>query len=264
MKEHRRVAVTGMGVVTPLGCDLDSFWGALCACRSAVGPITAFDASALNTQIAAEVHGFVPPPEILPRTLKQMDRFAQFGLAAALQAWGQSGLGSSAFDPDRAGVLIGSSHGGEVSAWRQMEVLASPSGHGVSPWTIPHLLTNMASAQTAIHLGLHGPSFTLGSACATGAQAIGEAAAIIRRGDADKVRVVANDDVAGEACVVSLQVQGTDADLGQINRADEERSLGQVHCGIDGDGAGRQGDGAGESCGVAGDDQGAVIQEARS
>ena len=96
MKEHRRVVVIGMGVVTPLGCDVDSFWESLCAGRSGVGPITAFGASGLNTQIAAEVRDFVPPPEIPPRTLKQMDRFAQFGLAAALQAWGQSGLGSSA------------------------------------------------------------------------------------------------------------------------------------------------------------------------
>src|SRR5437016_1688028 len=215
MKEHRRVVVSGMGVVTPLGCDVDSFWGALCACRSVVGPITAFDASALNTQIAAEVHDFVPPPEISPRTLKQMDRFAQFGLAAALQAWSQSGLGSSAFDPDRAGVLIGSSHGGEVSAWRQMEVLASPSGHGVSPWTIPHLLANMASAQTAIHLGLHGPSFTLGSACATGAQAIGEAAAIIRRGDADAMLCG-----GAEACITPLTVAGDDAS-GALSRRND-------------------------------------------
>src|SRR5437588_3719474 len=120
MTEPRRVVVTGMGVVTPLGCDVDSFWDALCAGRSGVGPVTAFDATDFGTRIAAEVQDFVPPPEITPRKLRQMDRFAQFGLVAAVCAWHQSGLGPGDFDADRIGVLIGSSHGGEVSAWRQM------------------------------------------------------------------------------------------------------------------------------------------------
>jgi 3-oxoacyl-[acyl-carrier-protein] synthase II len=210
-----------MGVVTPLGCDADSFWDALCAGRSGVGAITAFDASRLNTQIAAEVHDFTPSPEIAPRTLKQMDRFAQFGLTAAVQAWRQSGLGSGDFDSDRVGVLIGSSHGGEVSTWRQMESLGGPGGRDVSPWTIPQLLANMASAQTAIYFGLHGPSFTLGSACATGAQAIGEAAAIIRRGDADVMLCG-----GAEACITPLTVAGDDASgaLSRRNDAPEEAS----------------------------------------
>ncbi len=206
--------MTGLGVVTPLGCDVESFWDALCAGRSGVGPITAFDASGFAPQIAAEVHDFEPPPEIPPRTLKQMDRFAQFGLAAALQAWRKRRPESGDFDSNRVGVLIGSSHGGEVSAWRQMERLAS-AGRKLSPWTIPHLLANMASAQVAIHLGLHGPSFTLGSACATGAQAIGEAAAIIRRGDAEAMLCG-----GAEACITPLTVASDDASGALSSRND--------------------------------------------
>src|SRR5207249_11283765 len=112
-------------------------------------------------------------------------------------------------------VLIGSSHGGEVSAWRQMTALTAPKTRGANPWTIPHLLANMASAQTAIHLGLHGPSFTLGSACATGAQAIGEAAEIIRRGDADAMLCG-----GAEACITPLTVAGDDAS-GALSRRND-------------------------------------------
>ncbi|MBM2809264.1 MAG: 3-oxoacyl-[acyl-carrier-protein] synthase 2 [Chloroflexi bacterium] len=217
----RRVVVTGMGVITPLGNDVASFWEALCAGQSGVGPITAFDASRFASRIAAEVRDFAPPPEIEPRDVKQMDRFALFGLSAALQAFRQSALAESGFDPNRAGVVIGSSHGGEVSLLREASALEQPGGHGVSPWAVPRMLANMASAQVAIHFGLHGPSFTLGSACATGAQAIGEAASVIRRGDADVMLCG-----GAEACITTLTIAGDDASgaLSRRNDAPEEAS----------------------------------------
>lgn len=204
--QHRRVVVTGLGAVTPLGNTVEDFWENLCAGRSGVGPISIFDASKFRTRIAAEVRDFVPPAAIGERRARRMDRFALFALTAALEAWQDSFLSRSTVDPYSAGVLIGSSHGGEGTLLGEAADVLSGNAHAVSPWLIPRMLSNMAAAQVAIHLGLRGPSFTIASACATGAHAIGEAAEIIRRGDAEAMLCG-----GAEACITPLTLAGDQA-----------------------------------------------------
>lgn len=203
---RRRVVVTGLGAVTPLGHTVASFWDNLCAGRSGVGPISLFDAAALRTRIAAEVRDLVLPDAIGAKQARRMDRFALFGLVAALEAWQDAHLTSAGLDPYEAGVLIGSSHGGEHALIAEIDTILHGDPRRVSPRFIPRLLSNMASVQVAVHLGLRGPSFTIGSACATGAHAIGEAAEIIRRGDATLMLCG-----GAEACITPLTLAGDQA-----------------------------------------------------
>jgi len=214
-----RVAVTGLGAVTPLGNTVEAFWDNLCAGRSGIGPITLFDASGFRTRIAAEVRDWAPPAAIGERGARRMDRFALFGLSAALEAWQDSCL-SGKGDPLRlpvdryeVGVVVGSSHGGEGTLLAEVGHVLRGDARKISARLIPRMLSNMAAAQIAIHLGLHGPNFSLGSACATGGHAIGEAAEIIRRGDA-KVMLCGGTDaaitpltLAGDQAVSALSVR---------------------------------------------------------
>lgn len=202
----RRVVVTGLGAVTPIGVGVDAFWSALCAGRSGVGPITRFDASSFRTRIAAEVGELDLPPSIPAREARHLDRFALFALVAAAEAWADARLACSRLDSYEAGVLIGSSHGGEGTMVAEMAHAHQAERRRVSPRLIPRMLGNMAAAQVAIHLRLKGPSFGVASACATGAQSIGEAAEIIRRGDA-KVMVAGGAD----ACITPLTLAGDQA-----------------------------------------------------
>jgi 3-oxoacyl-[acyl-carrier-protein] synthase II len=229
----RRVAVTGLGAVTPLGSTVEAFWENLCAGRSGVGPITLFDASGLRTRIAAEVRDWAPPAAIGGRGTRRMDRFALFGLSAAMEAWQDSclfgrgnpgypaaglgdpaaGLGVLPVDPYEVGVVVGSSHGGEGTLLAEVGHVLHGDARKISARLIPRMLSNMAAAQIAIRLGLHGPNFSLGSACATGGHAIGEAAEIIRRGDA-KVMLCGGADaaitpltLAGDQAVSALSVR---------------------------------------------------------
>ncbi len=211
----RRVAVTGLGAVTPLGNNVDQLWSNLCAGRSGVGPITLFDASPFRTRIAAEARNFLPPPSIDAKKLRRLDRFALFGLAAALEAWADSGLDISSIDPYHAGVIIGSSHGGESTLAQNVDSALHPEGGKVSPLLIPRMLSNMAAAQVAMALGLHGVNFAVSSACATGAHAIGEAAEIVRRGDA-QVMVCGG----AEACITRITLAGDEA-LGALSARNE-------------------------------------------
>lgn len=204
--QHRRVVVTGLGAVTPLGNTVGDFWDNLCAGQSGVGPISLFDASSFRTRIAAEVRDFVPPEAIEERRARRMDRFALFALTAALEAWRDSCFSRGSVDPYSVGVLIGSSHGGERTLLREAAAMLNGDAHAVSPWLIPRMLSNMASAQVAIHLDLHGPSFTIASACATGAHAIGETSEIIRRGDAEAMLCG-----GAEACITPLTLAGDQA-----------------------------------------------------
>lgn len=204
--QHCRVVVTGLGAVTPLGHTVEDFWDNLCAGRSGVGPISRFDASNFRTRIAAEVRDFEPPESIGERRSRRMDRFALFALTAALEAWRDACFSRSVIDPYSIGVIIGSSHGGEGTLVGEAAGVLSGTAHTVSPWLIPRMLSNMASAQVAIQLGLHGPSFTIASACATGAHAIGEAAEMIRRGDAEVMLCG-----GAEACITPLTLAGDQA-----------------------------------------------------
>ena len=160
-----------------------------------------------------EVVGFEPPTEIERRRARRFDRYAWFGAAAALEAWRDSGI--EGHDPYEAGLVLGSSHGGESSALEAAAALGA-GAKGVSPFLIPRMLGNMAAAQAAMLLDLRGPGFAIASACATGGHAIGEAAEIVRRGDASVMLAG-----AAEACVTPLTLAGDDA-LGALSRRNDE------------------------------------------
>jgi 3-oxoacyl-[acyl-carrier-protein] synthase II len=203
--------VTGLGAVTPLGVGVDAFWAGLLAGRSAVGPVTRIGLHGLRTRIAAEVQDLPPLDRVDARDAKRMDRYTHFALTAAQEAWAGAGLCAESLDAHTAGVVIGSSHGGEETIVAGVRALMSEEPRRFSPWLISRMLANMASAQVAIHYGLRGPSFAIASACATGAHAIGEAAEIIRRGDAEVMLAGASD-----ACITPLTLAG-DAATGALS-----------------------------------------------
>lgn len=216
--DRRRVVVTGLGAVTPLGPTVASFWDNLCAGHSGVTPIERFDTSALRVHIAAQIHDLELPPPIGEQQARRMDRFALFALIAALEAWRDACLSRHQFDPYDIGVIIGSSHGGEEALWAGAADLIRGDLHKISPRLIPRMLGNMAAAQVAILLGLRGPNFAIGSACATGAHAIGEAAEVIRRGDA--VAMLCG---AAEACITPLTLAGDQA-AGALSTCNDDPS----------------------------------------
>jgi beta-ketoacyl-acyl-carrier-protein synthase II len=209
----RRVVVTGLGAVTPLGLDARSTWRAAVAGESGVDFIDAFDASEFPVRIAAEVKGFEPTAVASPKEVRKLDRNVLLALAAAREAVGDSGL--NGFDPFRVGIVFGSAIGGIAGIEEQDGVLRERGPARVSPNFIPNVLVDSASGQLAISLGIRGPNYAVVSACATGSHAIGEAAELIKRGDADAV-------LAGgtEACITPLILAGFCAMRGLV--AEEE------------------------------------------
>lgn len=181
----RRVVVTGMGCITPLGNTVGSTWEGLIAGRSGVGPITHFDARQFKTRFAAEVKDFDPEALIGKREARRMDRFTQFAVAAACQALEQSRLRLDEDSCERVGAIIGTGIGGVRTLVRETEKLRERGPHRVSPFLVPMMLPDSAAGQIAITFGLRGPNMAVVTACASGANAIGEAAEVIRRGAAD-------------------------------------------------------------------------------
>jgi len=184
----RRVVVTGMGVVTPLGNSVDQFWSALLTGKSSIERITRFDASRFAVQIGAQVKDFKIEDYaeyVDYKEARRMDWFIQLSVATTAQALRQAGLKIDESNADRVGVLIGSGIGGLVTMQESMRVLFEKGPMRVSPFTGPYMIPNMAAGQIAITFGARGPNFSVASACATGTNAIGEALEIIRRGDAD-------------------------------------------------------------------------------
>jgi len=185
---HRRVVITGMGVVSPLGNSVDQFWAGLLAGTSAIDRLTRFDTSRFAVQIAAQVNDFNVEDyaEYIDRKeARRIDWFIQLSVACAAQALKQAGLKIDESNADNVGVLIGSGIGGLVTIEQSMRTLIEKGPMRVSPFTGPYMIPNMASGQVAITFGAKGPNFSVASACATGTNAIGEAFEIIRRGDAD-------------------------------------------------------------------------------
>jgi 3-oxoacyl-[acyl-carrier-protein] synthase II len=181
----RRVVVTGMGVVTPLGNDLDTFWKNLTASRCGIDKITAFDASAFDTQIAGQVKEFDPAPAFpSPKEIRRTDRYSQFGVYAAWGALKDSGLELDKENRDEIGVILGSGIGGLATTTEQFNILLQRGPGRVSPFTIPMLISNMASGLVSMYFNLRGPNFATCSACATANHAIGEAWRTIKMGDA--------------------------------------------------------------------------------
>jgi 3-oxoacyl-[acyl-carrier-protein] synthase II len=180
-----RVVVTGMGAVTPLGLDVPSLWDGIKEARSGIGPITRFDASGFETRIAAEVRGFDPTTVMDRKEVRRTDRVIQFSMVAADEALRSSELQITEANGDRVGVLIGSGIGGLATLSDNFDAMHTRGPGRVSPFVIPMMIADMSGGMVSIRYGAKGPNYAPVSACATSANAIGEAMAIIRRGDAD-------------------------------------------------------------------------------
>jgi 3-oxoacyl-[acyl-carrier-protein] synthase II len=201
LRNMRRVAITGIGAVTPLGNDARTTWEAALAGRSGVDEIRAFDASPFPIRIAGEVKDFDPAGLASPKDLRRLDRNVLFALAAAKEALADAGV--NGYDPGRVGVVVGSGVGGFNQLMEQYDILKERGPDRVSPMFLPNVLVDSASGQLAIELGVRGPNYAVVSACATGSHTIGEGAELIRAGHADAV-------LAGgtEACIHPLILAG--------------------------------------------------------
>ncbi|HCW50490.1 MAG TPA: beta-ketoacyl-[acyl-carrier-protein] synthase II [Clostridiales bacterium] len=185
----RRAVVTGLGLVTPAGRTVETFWENVVEGRSPVRRISSFDPSPFSTQIAAEITDFDPEDYMDRRDARRMDRFAQFATAAAALALSDAGLDPlpAGVDPGRVAVWVGSGTGGIATLERQVRVLAAAGPRRVSPFTVPMMIANMAAAQVALRWGFRGPCGGPVTACATGTNAVGDALRMIQRGEADIV-----------------------------------------------------------------------------
>ena len=203
MGEHRRVVATGTGVVTCLGCDVETVWQNLLAGKSGIGPISKFDATDFRCRIAGEVQGFEITDHLDPKEARRLDPFCHYAVGAADQAVAQAGLTDGGIDPARAGILVGSGIGGVMTFQKQCSILLERGPSKNSPLTVPMMIADMASGFLSIRYGFQGPNMAIVTACATGTHSIGEAMWMILRGDADVM-------VAGgtEACIVPLGLTG--------------------------------------------------------
>jgi 3-oxoacyl-[acyl-carrier-protein] synthase II len=210
----RRVAVTGIGAVTPLGNDARSTWRAALAGESGIDWIRAFDATGLPVRVAAEVKDFDAGSVASPKEVRKLERNVLLSLGAAREAVGDAGL--NGFDPMRVGIVFGTAIGGVSGILEQEQVRRDRGPDRVSPNFLPNVLVDSASGQLAISLGIKGPNYAVVSACATGSHAIGEAAELIKRGDADAV-------LAGgaEACMHPLILAGFTAMRGLAVEEDD-------------------------------------------
>lgn len=181
----RRVVVTGMGCITPVGNNVKDTWNSLLAGKSGAGLITHFDASKHKTRFAAEVKGFDPVALFGTREARKMDRFTQFAIAAAIEALEHSGLRIDDSNRDRVGAVIGTGIGGIGTLMENAEVLHERGPERVSPFLVPMMISDSAPGMLAIRFGARGPNMAVATACASGNNAIGEAMEMIRRGAAD-------------------------------------------------------------------------------
>lgn len=183
----RRVVVTGMGAVTPIGNNVDEFWSNIKAGKVGIGEITKFDTTDYKVKLAAEVKDFNPADFMDFKAAKRMEPFSQYAIAAATQAMNQSGIDMEQEDPYRVGVIIGSGIGGLGCMEREHSKLLEKGPSRISPLMVPMMITNMAAGNVAIHLGCKGKCTNVVTACATGTHSIGDAFRAIQYGDADVI-----------------------------------------------------------------------------
>ena len=214
-----RVVVTGIGLVTPIGSDRKSTWASLLEGQSGIDYISLFDAEGFTSRIAAEVEGFDAAALLGRKEAKRLDRFAQFACVAALEALDDAGIDMATEDADRVGVLIGSGVGGIITITEQHNILNQKGPKRVSPFLVPMMLGDMASGQVSMMTGAKGPNFSTVSACATGADSIGEALEMIRRGRADVV-------IAGgtEAAICEIGVAGFNSCMALSTRNEDPQA----------------------------------------
>jgi 3-oxoacyl-[acyl-carrier-protein] synthase II len=210
------VAVTGLGIISPIGSGKEEFWSGLMEGRSGAGPIKAFDASELPVQIAAEVPDFDATEYLSRREVGRTDRFTQMAVGAASLAWEDGECSAISAASDRIGVIIGSGIGGLSTIEREHDAFLAGGPRRVSPFMVPRLMANAAAGAVAMKFGLHGPNYAPTSACATGAHAVGEAFRYIRDGLADVM-------VAGgsEAALTPLSLSAF-ARMGALSRRNDD------------------------------------------
>ncbi|HEU0292747.1 MAG TPA: beta-ketoacyl-ACP synthase II [Anaerolineales bacterium] len=213
---RKRVVVTGMGCISPVGNTVKETWEALLAGKSGSAMITAFDASQHKTKFAAEVKGFDPQAVFGNRDARKMDRFTQFAIAAAQEALDHSGLKIDETNRDRIGILIGTGIGGLGTILEQVEVMRERGADRVSPFLVPMMISDSAPGMLAIRVGARGPNMAIATACASGNNSIGDAMETIRRGAADVM-------IAGgaEASLLPLAMAGMNV-MGALSTRNEE------------------------------------------
>ncbi len=200
----RRVVVTGVGAVTPVGNTARDFWTAVCEGRSGIGPVTHFDPQRLDARIAGEVKGFDPLRFVDKKDVKKMDRFIHFTLAAGAEAVEDAKIDFDAVDPTRAGCVVGSGIGGVYTILEWHKVLLEKGPGRISPFFIPAVIVNMASGQLSLRYKLKGPNSAVITACATGNHAIGDACRIIQRGEADLMLAGGSEAMINELCMAGF------------------------------------------------------------
>ena len=213
---RKRVVITGMGAITPIGNDVDSFWKNLCDGKSGIGRITRFDPEKYDTQIAAEVKDFDPQNYVDKKEIKRMDRYTQFAMAAAKMAVEDADLDWSRENSQRFGVILGTGVGGLETMEKQAVILHTKGPRRVSPFFIPMMIANMAADQISIAYGAKGMNSTVVTACASGTNAIGEAYRAIREGYAD-IMITGG----AEAAVTPLSLAGFSSMKALSRRNDE-------------------------------------------
>ncbi len=216
LRERKRVVITGLGCVTPVGNDVPTMWESLLQGKSGVGPITHYDCSEFKCKIAAEVKGFDGVSLFGSREARRMDRYTQFALAAAMEAQRSAQLTIDASNRDRIGVVIGSGIGGIGILFEQMQVFMERGPSRVSPFLVPMMLPDTAAGMVAIYLGVRGPNMAVVTACATGTNAVGEAGEIIRRGQADVIFAGGS-----EAAIIPIAMAGLGVMTALSTRNDE-------------------------------------------
>jgi 3-oxoacyl-[acyl-carrier-protein] synthase II len=212
----RRAVITGIGVVSPLGCDLKVFWDRMKAGESGIGPVTKFDVTGYDSRIAGQVREFDPGKFIEKKELRRMDEFCHYAVAAAQLAVNDAGLNLATETPERMGVIAGSGIGGLQTLQTQHSALRDKGPGRCSPFMIPMMISNMAAGLIAIRFNMKGPNFSIITACATALHSVGEALKLIQRDDADLI-------VAGgaEAAVCELGLAGF-ASMGALSVRNDE------------------------------------------
>ncbi len=200
---NRRVVITGVGMITPVGLDTEKTWDGLVNGRSGIGPLTFFHDEQMPSKIAGEVKGFDPAAYIDQKEIKKMDRFIHLAIAASQMAMDDSGLKITPENADRIGVMVGAGMGGLPAIERYHDAYRDKGYRKISPFLIPMLIINEASGQISIRFGAKGPNSSVVTACATGTHSIGDAFKMIQRGDADAM-------IAGgtESCICPLGIGG--------------------------------------------------------
>jgi 3-oxoacyl-[acyl-carrier-protein] synthase II len=214
----RRVVITGVGMVTPVGLDTETSWEGLINGKSGIGPITQFQDKTIPTQIAGEIHGFQPEKYIEPKEIKKMDRFIHLAIAASQMAMDMSGLKVTPENADRVGVIVSAGMGGLPAIEKYHKVYLDRGFRKITPFFIPMLIINEVAGNISIRFGAKGPNISVVTACASGTHSIGDAFKWIQRGDADAM-------IAGgaESCICVTGVGGFNAMKALSTRNDEPK-----------------------------------------